>query len=111
MNISDLYSIKELEALEDSYYFGKKREKKAYKEKRRWFKEYKDTLSCKGCGESHSACLDFHHRDPFKKRAGISQLLTSKTSLNVLKLEIAKCDVLCKNCHAKLHASQRSSDF
>jgi len=85
--------------------------KKYYSEKARkrekanaeWFKKYKNGLSCLKCGENHPACLDFHHRDPNKKESEISRLIQYCSLKNTIK-EINKCDVLCSNCHRKLHA-------
>jgi len=58
---------------------------------------------CKCCGGSFdSACYDFHHRNPAEKKFKLSD---SKYVLNEETLkEAAKCDLLCKNCHASLHA-------
>lgn len=66
-----------------------------------WILEYKKTHSCK-CGESHPACIDFHHRNPKDKKFEISDN-TKGRSLKTLKEEVAKCIVLCANCHRKLH--------
>jgi hypothetical protein len=72
---------------------------------REWFIEFKSSLSCEKCGESHPACLDFHHRDPSTKELTVARaLLISKK--RVLE-EIEKCDVLCANCHRKVHYDLR----
>jgi len=63
----------------------------------------KDTLCCLYCNKNHPACLQFHHRDPEIKAFGISEAVHNGIGLDKLKKEIAKCDVLCANCHAKLH--------
>ena len=68
-----------------------------------WFYEYKKTLSCIKCGESHTACLEFHHRDPTTKKFHIARFNSLKQSKGDLQAEMAKCDVLCANCHRKLH--------
>jgi predicted HNH restriction endonuclease len=68
---------------------------------RRKVAEYKAKKGC-SCGESRSACLDFHHRDPSTKVASISKLLVLGR-LKDLWEEIEKCDVLCANCHRKSH--------
>lgn len=79
---------------------------KASKEKQRqWFREYKATLSCSQCGESHPACIEFHHRDPSQKEFTIGENLHVKGKQTIID-EIAKCDVLCSNCHRKLHYEQ-----
>ncbi len=72
-----------------------------------WFKEYKTSLSCERCGESHPACLDFHHVDPGEKKFSVSNH-HERPSLEALKAEIAKCCVLCSNCHRKEHWEDRA---
>ena len=74
---------------------------------RAWFNELKATLSCMLCPETASACLDFHHRDPSDKRYGIADMVSNAHSIKSILKEIEKCDVLCKNCHAKLHHEEK----
>jgi 5-methylcytosine-specific restriction endonuclease McrA len=50
---------------------------------------------CSRCPEHHPACLDFHHLDPTGKDLSVGNAISS---------EIAKCVLLCSNCHRKLHA-------
>lgn len=69
-------------------------------QKRRWFIDFLAGSKCR-CGESDPRCLEFHHVG--KKRYKISYLLTSGHSLAYLQEEIAKCVVLCTNCHRKEH--------
>jgi hypothetical protein len=69
----------------------------------KWFKEYKKTLKCNRCPENHSACLDFHHKDPTKKESNLSRVANHKWSRARILAEIAKCEVLCANCHRKQH--------
>jgi hypothetical protein len=57
------------------------------------------------CGESQPECLDFDHIDPLNKREKVSELIRN-CSLNVVKAEIEKCNVLCANCHRKRTAKQ-----
>lgn len=71
-----------------------------------WLVEYKSKLSCCKCGENHPACLHFHHRDKSTKSFSISDSIR-RFSLEKIIAEIAKCDVLCANCHAKLHYDER----
>lgn len=74
-----------------------------YMEKRKiWLLDYKKTHPCGECGESHPACIDFHHRNPEDKKFSISDNGKGK-SLETLKKEIAKCRILCTNCHRKFH--------
>lgn len=75
-----------------------------------WIQEYKSHLKCSKCPESHPACLDFHHTDPSTKRIEISQVARSKGwSLDKVKEEIDKCEVLCSNCHRKEHLGRPSA--
>ena len=71
-----------------------------------WLKQYKLTLSCGVCGENHPACLDFHHINPQEKKFTIGRQERFIT-LRSLQEEIAKCRVLCSNCHRKEHWQQR----
>lgn len=77
--------------------------KRQGEKKRLWFIAFKSKLSCKYCGESCWACLDFHHRDPTQKKYNLSLGVVDGWSAGRLEEEAAKCDVLCSNCHRKLH--------
>ena len=70
--------------------------------KREWLKELKHKLFCIKCGKNHIACLDFHHKNPVEKDMGIAKMLY-RWSKKKIEEEIAKCDVLCSNCHRKEH--------
>ena len=76
------------------------------KRKKEWIDDYKSTHPCVHCGESHPACLDFHHRNPSEKTLTIS-LAIARASLERIQMEVAKCDILCANCHRKLHHKER----
>lgn len=62
----------------------------------------KEDKGCLVCGERHACCLDSHHLNPNEKEFGIASSYT--LSWERLMTEIDKCVVLCKNCHAKVHA-------
>ncbi len=74
---------------------------------RQWMYNLKLTLSCQQCGQNHPATLHFHHRDPALKTNGIGRMLAQKMSTKTITAEIAKCDVLCANCHLILHDDER----
>lgn len=58
---------------------------------------------CCVCGyNKYVGALDFHHTDPSIKEFNISQLRTY--SFDKLKIEADKCVLLCRNCHAEIHA-------
>lgn len=65
--------------------------------------DYKTSRGCKYCGENHPATLSFHHRDPSTKKWNISKLIYRQPSMELFLSEIEKCDVVCENCHRKLH--------
>ena len=66
-----------------------------------WFHDLKKGLKCSLCPETFWASLDFHHRDPKTKTQNVSRMVRDGWSKARILIEIAKCDVLCKNCHAK----------
>jgi hypothetical protein len=76
-------------------------------ERAEWFYEYKKTLKCERCPENHPACLAFHHPDPLQKDMSVSNLVRSGYSKEKILEEMAKCQVLCANCHHKLHWQER----
>ena len=76
-------------------------------ELKRWFREeYLPSQKCANCNESHPACIDFHHKDPHTKDAGIARILHDTRSKSTLMKELEKCIALCANCHRKLHYEQ-----
>lgn len=83
------------------------RSDKYRKELREWFRELVSKLSCIKCDENHPGCLDFHHRDPNVKDDQIADMVANKRTKKAILEEIEKCDVLCSNCHRKLHYEER----
>lgn len=73
-----------------------------------WYAELKSKLVCTRCGENHPACLQFHHRDPTQKEICLADALRRQFSRARMLREIAKCEVLCANCHIVHHASERA---
>jgi hypothetical protein len=69
---------------------------------KRWVNWIKRVLGCARCPERHPACLDFHHPDPTVKEATINQLVNCGNA-DRIRREIAKCILLCANCHRKEH--------
>jgi 5-methylcytosine-specific restriction endonuclease McrA len=69
--------------------------------------EYLSTPPCADCGEADIVVLEFDHlRD---KLLNISVLSREGYSLTKLKQEIAKCEVVCANCHRRRTARQFGS--
>lgn len=70
-------------------------------ENKTWFIEYKQTLKCSKCGDARHYVLDFHHKAEDKLHE--VSVMYAKYSRTTLLREIAKCEVLCANCHRELH--------
>lgn len=57
---------------------------------------------CIRCGyDKCMAALDFHHRHPSQKSYSWNNL--KKRKFESIKLELDKCDLVCKNCHSEIH--------
>ena len=71
-----------------------------YQQKRRGkLNQIKLELGCARCGyNEHPAALHFDHRNPEEKSFTVSQ--DPKRKWEDIEAEIAKCDVLCANCHS-----------
>ena len=74
-------------------------------ETRQWFYNLKKTCCCDVCGEKHPNCLDFHHKNEAIKDLSLSEIIPAGWTEERIKTEVAKCKVLCVNCHRKLHDS------
>lgn len=60
-------------------------------------REAKD-CPCQDCNESYpSYVMDFDHRDPKQKTGFVGKM--ARYGEKRLREEIAKCDVVCANCH------------
>lgn len=69
----------------------------------RWLEDYKRDKKCIKCGFNHPAALDFHHRNPADKKYLVPYLASHNFSKEKILEEIAKCDILCANCHRIYH--------
>lgn len=58
---------------------------------------------CSRCGENRFAALDFHHKDPSTKEIAIAEAFNRSWSLERVKEEVNKCEVICSNCHRVEH--------
>jgi len=73
------------------------------KKMRKLVSDTKSQSKCVLCPEAHPACLGFHHRNPKTKLFCIAEAARIGCTLHELIVEISKCDILCHNCHSKLH--------
>ena len=71
---------------------------------RRNLKKEVDTLKtsrgCSKCGyNAHPAALDFNHLDPTTKSFSVAEAFRNQCGREKIFNEIAKCEVMCANCH------------
>lgn len=66
---------------------------------------------CEGCaGLVPAAAFEFHHRDATTKEFGISQTGVPRRWEKTVA-ELAKCALLCANCHREVHAGYRDLEM
>lgn len=79
---------------------------KRREELEKWLTEYKYQLTCSYCGFEGSKStnsLSFHHINPEEKEFNIGFMINRGYSKTRILKEIAKCDVVCENCHRIIH--------
>lgn len=60
----------------------------------------KNKTPCKDCQKIyHPACMEFDHIDRKNKKKDISYMVNSGYKLDEIKIEVAKCELVCANCH------------
>jgi predicted HNH restriction endonuclease len=84
------------------------RQQRARNKIRDFVNSYK--TKCAQCGMDHPGCLVFHHRNPADKKFSIQNAVARKVPKDQIIAEIAKCDILCANCHSILHWDERNSN-
>lgn len=73
-----------------------------------WLDEVKNS-PCLDCGQKFPPeCMDFDHRVPATKLFDVSLGVVSGRSVESVKEEIAKCDLICANCHRIRTARQQN---
>lgn len=70
--------------------------------RREFVRQQKIGKKCKYCPENRPYCLDWHHPEDNKEQ-GLCQMAHRGVSEEKLLAEIAKCELVCKNCHAEIH--------
>jgi len=71
--------------------------KKKETERRAAVNKIKD-VPCADCGGKFPPCaMDFDHRDKSTKSFNVAQRI--RGSVDTLMIEVAKCDIVCANCH------------
>jgi hypothetical protein len=87
-----------------AYHAGRRKLRIAQKRVRRaaltdWMRELK-SRPCVDCGNQfHPAAMSFDHLPGTQKRPDISNLVKAGC-IGLARIEIAKCEIVCANCHA-----------
>lgn len=68
--------------------------------------EYLSTHPCLDCGNNNVLTLTFDHVRGTKK-AAVAEMVGRGRSIGTIKEEIAKCDVVCFNCHMRREHKRR----
>lgn len=68
--------------------------------------DYKNAKTCSRCPEDNPVCFEFHHRDPKTKKHEISTMIYQRLSFERIKKELDKVDIVCANCHRKIHKTK-----
>lgn len=88
---------------------GREKQRAAERKRRAQMRQIVDThkdVPCVDCGGRFPAvCMDFDHVSD-DKVAGISQMIHSNFGIDSILAEIAKCEVVCANCHRLRTASR-----
>ena len=63
--------------------------------------EYKNNNNCVDCDESDPIVLEFDHLPQFDKTENISVMIRNGVSWENIQKEIAKCELVCANCHRR----------
>lgn len=82
---------------------------KARQRNRSFVIDYLREHPCMDCGETDGVVLEFDHVRG-EKFMGISPMIWARKTIEALTEEIAKCDVVCANCHRRRTASRAGWD-
>ena len=69
--------------------------------------QYKAEKGCVICSETDPVVLVFHHKNPGRKKFTVAKAVLKGIALDRLLEEAEKCDVLCANCHLRIHYGPR----
>jgi len=95
------------------YYHQNKAKAKAHKKSyearnKEFIQRYKRQCKCAKCGLSNKPyLLEFHHIDPTTKYKEVTNLQFNAYSMKLIKEEIRKCVMICRNCHMEFHHLER----
>lgn len=77
----------------------------------KWYLSKKLGGECAICGyKNNLAALNFHHINPVEKSFEVDQRSCANRSMEELTKEVAKCILLCSNCHMEAHNKELTID-
>lgn len=82
--------------------------RRAVETAREYVYEYLSTHPCVDCGNNNVLVLTFDHVRGMKKGA-VSEMVAVGRSIETIKKEIGKCDIVCFNCHMRRERRKRIS--
>lgn len=66
---------------------------------------------CEVCGYNKNlSALQFHHRNPKDKEFGLDARTLGNLKMETILNELAKCDLLCANCHLEEHHQEYTKE-
>ena len=98
-----------------AWYYKNKYKPTAKEKKKTFEKRNKDFIQrvkrkseCCKCGLKHKPyLLEFHHLDPSTKYKSVTDLQFNAYGMKLIKDEIRKCVMICRNCHMEFHHLER----
>lgn len=79
----------------------------AVRNRRMWLASLKANIPCKDCNTCFPVvCMDWDHKDPKTKLFSLSNAVARKMARELILAEIAKCELVCSNCHRIRTAQQ-----
>ena len=79
-------------------------------EARKFVWEYLSNSTCADCGEYDPLVLTFDHVRGTKKM-NVSQMVNQGYTIEAIKTEISKCEVVCSNCHMRREKGRRKTKY
>jgi hypothetical protein len=80
------------------------------KRNKEFIQRYKKQCKCAKCGLANKPyLLEFHHIDPTTKFKSVTDLQFNAYSMKLIKDEIRKCVMICRNCHMEFHHLERNN--
>lgn len=77
--------------------------------KRDWVNALKETTPCTDCGKNWPYyVMDFDHTSK-DKTLNVSAMIAQRYSMESIKAEIVKCELVCSNCHRERSHRRRVS--